>query len=49
MNVSVPIDVEGLTYGAAKPKKNAEIVPPTGPSIGAVKLEDKMLARVIQM
>jgi hypothetical protein len=45
--VSRPIDVAGFTYGTIHPKVKPERAPHIGPSIGAVKLENKMLDIVI--
>ncbi|RLI21918.1 hypothetical protein DRO54_02400, partial [Candidatus Bathyarchaeota archaeon] len=46
-NVRIPIEVAGLIYGASHPNIKAEIVPPTGPRSGAVKLERRTLEKVI--
>ena len=46
-NVSIPIDVAGLTYGTVHPKISPDTVPYRGPSNGAVRLESKTLENVI--
>jgi len=43
------MEVAGLMNGAANPKIKPETAPPTGPKRGAIKLEDRMLAKVIQI
>ena len=47
-NVSMPIEVAGLTYGTTHPKIKPDAVPYNGPNSGAVRLESKTLENVIE-